>query len=517
MQQAQAAVFDNASGAVGIDWAALAMRRLRWLLVNGLIVGVLGGLAMLARQPNIGVRAGSERPGELAVAWLGATLLMLAVARAERWPALRRLDIALGYLVVTCFMASIYRHWLVYAPEDVVRGVSPTAMLMLLFAAVVPVRPARMAVAVAAAALADVGALGLTLARGNPVPPWNLWLWLFAPNVFAAGLAVLTSRFLHNLSETLRKAREMGAYRLVKLIGSGGMGEVWRAEHRSLARPAAIKIIRPEILRAGSIVTKQLLTRFEREARSTATLTSPHTIEVYDFGRASDGAFFYVMELLEGMDLETMVAEHGALPQERVAHFMLQISHSLEDAHERGLIHRDIKPANLFICQRGADRDFAKVLDFGLVKMQSEDADESKLTLAGSMIGTASYMAPELARGGEATAQSDIYSFGCVAYWLLCGRQVFGGRDGGVPTVLAHLNEAPVAPGSLATVDPALESLVLACLAKQPAERPQSFAAISETVAATGLAQRWTRAHADEFWAMAEQSAGETRRTETAL
>ena len=153
------------------------------------------------------------------------------------------------------------------------------------------------------------------------------------------------------------------------------MGEVWRAQHRLLARHAAIKLIRPEVLGAGSAdEAKHMMRRFEREARATAALSSPHTIQLFDFGLTDDGTFYYVMELLTGRDLESLVREFGPLPAERAMFLLRQVCHSLADAHARGLVHRDIKPANIYVCRMGLDYDFVKVLDFGLVKFKGRVA-----------------------------------------------------------------------------------------------------------------------------------------------
>jgi serine/threonine protein kinase len=202
------------------------------------------------------------------------------------------------------------------------------------------------------------------------------------------------------------------------------MGEVWRAKHRLLARPAAIKLIRPEVLGAGSDAEhRTVLQRFEREAQATASLSSPHTIRVFDFGAAQDGRFYYVMEFLHGRDLETLVQEFGPLPADRVLYLLRQVCHSLAEAHARGMVHRDIKPANICLCRAGLDYDVVKVLDFGLVKLGAVNA-----TLAGDQMisGTPAFMAPEvIVGGGVVDGRADIYAIGGVAYYLLTGQLVF--------------------------------------------------------------------------------------------
>ena len=484
------------------EWERLAVGRLAWMAGLATTIAVLGGLLALLRQPNVGLRAGTERPLIVVPVWGALSLAIFFLARTERISLRRRLDLGLVWLVVSCFLAGLFRHWLPYEVSDVVRGVSPVAIAALFFAVVVPVTPARMAVAATLAAIADGLALLATVTlAGMPMPPWNLWLWLLVPNAFVIVVAVVTSSFLHRLAETVREAREMGAYRLVSKLGSGGMGEVWRAEHTGLARPAAIKLVRPELIGAHDTAESQrMLTRFEREAKATAALTSPHTIGVYDFGRAEDGSFYYVMELLEGMDLESLVQVYGRVSQPRAVHILLQACDSLRDAHESGVIHRDIKPANLMVCRQGAERDFLKVLDFGLVKIEHSE-DDAKLTDAGVTMGTPAYMPPEIAGGQDATPRSDIYALGCVAYWLVTGQLVFPDKPHPLAQVMAHANEAPAAPTSLVPeMDPALDALVLACLAKDPAERPQSMAEVERALLDTGLDGRWTRAKSDKWW-----------------
>jgi serine/threonine-protein kinase len=318
---------------------------------------------------------------------------------------------------------------------------------ILFFSAIVPVHPLRMAVAAAAAASTDaLGLLATIWIQGNPVPKWNLWLWILVPDAVSVPLAVATSRFLYTVGRSLERAREMGSYRLIEKLGEGGMGEVWSARHRMLARPAAVKLIpRHRLAAAGDGEgAARLLRRFEREAQATASLQSPHTIEVYDFGVDETGAFFYVMELLDGLSLHALVEEAGPLPPGRAVRILLGMCHSLEDAHAHGLIHRDIKPSNVFLCRRGLDFDFVKVLDFGLVKQESDaaSAEDTRLTKEGSFIGSPGYMAPEVFKGLAPTRSVDIYAFGCVAYWLLAGRQVFE-----APTAMmlfyAHLNHRP--------------------------------------------------------------------------
>ncbi|MBX3274257.1 MAG: hypothetical protein KF729_28580 [Sandaracinaceae bacterium] len=275
-----------------LDLPRLAVRRIvlgAWMAIG---VAVFAGLFTLLRQPNVGVRAGTERPVALWAVGLGLSIALLLIARAERLSPARRVEIAVGYVVLVAFLASLFRHWLPYADSDVVRGVPASAILVLFVSVLVPVPPLKMAATAVLCGLADAGALAFTVGVvGNPNPPWNLWLWLLLPNALVVVLSYLSARFVFQLGETVRRARAMGAYHLVERLGAGGMGEVWRADHRTLARPAAIKLVRPALL-GDEATAERVLTRFEREARATAALTSPHTIAVYDYGRSEDGAFY---------------------------------------------------------------------------------------------------------------------------------------------------------------------------------------------------------------------------------
>jgi serine/threonine-protein kinase len=279
------------------------------------------------------------------------------------------------------------------------------------------------------------------------------------------------------------------------------MGEVWLAEHRMLVRPAAIKLIRPDTLGSDAAASGTLIQRFEREARSTAALDSRHTIEIFDFGITQDGAFYYVMELLDGLSLEELVRKFGPVPASRATYLLKQVCHSLNEAHERGMIHRDIKPANIFTCRKGPDHDYVKVLDFGLVK-PTAPAHSAELTADGVATGTPAFMSPEVALGKDyVDARVDIYGLGCVAYWLLSGGLVFE-RESPLAMVVAHVQEEPEAPSSRSELEisPRLDEIVLRCLAKNPADRPQTAAAVGEMLAGASDGAAWDGELAAEWW-----------------
>jgi len=385
-------------------------------------------------------------------------------------------------------------------------GLSWVAVWVMLFAVVVPTSPRRTLGAAALSVSAVPVAFGLYTALGiNTVPlgPIEFFFALVFPYILIAVMAWLASRIVYGLGREIRRAREVGSYRLVERLGVGGMGEVWRAQHRLLARPAAVKLIRPEALGEDDPGQRRVsLERFEREAQATAALRSPHTVGLYDFGVADDGTFYYVMELLEGYDLDALVRRFGPLPPERVVHLLRQACHSLGEAHQVGLVHRDVKPSNLYACRLGRESDWVKILDFGMVKRRSENADrDPKLTSEHALGGTPAWMAPEQAVGGPVDGRSDLYALGCVGYWLLTGAPVFEGNTA-VEVLTRHVREEPLPPGRRAelAIPPELDSAVLSCLAKRPDDRPSSADALDAALASVPLATPWTAERAREWW-----------------
>jgi serine/threonine-protein kinase len=438
-------------------------------------------------------------PGNpIAIAIIAVSIALYLYTRSPTCDCRLSLDLGLGYEVVIAFAIGVVNQW---TPN--IYGLSWICVLVLVFPMIVPNTKAKTLVAALAAASMDPVGLVITGMRGVEVPSGPVILWTYLPNYICALLAVLPSHVISLLGNQVTRARELGSYQLGDLLGRGGMGEVYLARHQMLRRPAAIKLVRPGRLGgAGKEASEILVRRFKREAEAASSLHSPHTIALYDFGVTGDGDFFYVMELLRGLDLETVVERFGPLPPARVVHLLGQACHSLAEAHAVGLVHRDVKPANLYTCWVGLEPDFIKVLDFGLVKGRlGEAGDQTKLTAPNMATGTPAYMSPELARGEEVDGRSDIYAMGCVAYWLLTGRLVFE-AESAMKTMVAHIRSSPLPPSrnSELEISRSLNDLVLACLEKDPAERPQDAEELARRLASCEVGQPWTREAAATWW-----------------
>jgi len=382
-------------------------------------------------------------------------------------------------------------------------GISWLAVWVTFFPLLVPARPWIAISASLVTATMSPFAMWLLTRIGHTAPPVSTLTFAYLPNYVAALLAIAPAVVLHRMRVQIVEARALGSYELIERLGAGGMGEVWRASHYMLARPAAIKLISPEAI-AGSRrgEADELAQRFEREAQATASLSSPHTVELYDFGVTDDGTFYYVMELLNGIDLQRLVERFGPLPPERAVALLLQACESLDEAHAHGLVHRDIKPANVFTCVLGGRHDFAKVLDFGLVASDAAyGAIDVRLTQVDARRGTPAYMAPEMVSGARVDGRTDLYALGCVAYWLVVGANPFEGRSV-FELVSKHLHGTPEPPSKRATqpIPPEFDALVLRCLAKAPEDRPANAREFAELLTAVPIAAKWTEPRAAQWW-----------------
>lgn len=437
---------------------------------------------------------------------VGAALASLAlwafIQRSNREPQFF-LNLGLVYLIATCLAVSVVMHWGVPDNEHLAPMISWTGVVILMFAAVLPVKPRNMLIAALIAASMNPIAMALVRIHGMGVgDALKTGLLMHYSDYMIAGISYVVSRVVTRLGRQVSKAREMGSYQLGDLIRRGGMGEIYAAKHRMLARPAAIKLIRAEMLgTAGGESADLAIKRFRREAEAAANLRSPHTVELFDFGITEDNTLYFVMELLEGVDLETLVRENGPLPARRVIHILRQACESLAEAHEQGLIHRDIKPANIHLGKAGVRYDFVKILDFGLVKsVHQESMADSLATAVGRTPGTPAYMAPEMSLGEKVDGRADIYALGCVGYFLLTGNLVFEASTA-FQMVAKHLSNAPVPPSLRAKVEvpQQLEAVILKCLAKKPDDRYATVMELSNALAAIRV-HPWTDAEAADAW-----------------
>jgi serine/threonine-protein kinase len=455
------------------------------IVLNNLIVAA--GWYSFAHPAVKNLVAGMMVAVSLAMAW---------IARTGRLTPRRLLWTGLVYEIVISFGISLGDHLEPLASDVPLAAISWLCVWIALFPVVVPA-PSRWALSAAfVSASTWPVAYFIGRAAGNPAPSVPIVALNFLEAYLAAGLALFTT-------VVMRRLQELGCYELVEKMDHGGMGEIWRGRHRMLARPVAIKLIRPELLGVrGPAEAAALVGRFKREAEATAALHSSHTVSLHDFGVTQEGVFYYVMELLEGLDLENLVKRFGAVPPERAVHLLTQACESLAEAHADGLIHRDVKPANMITCHWGRKWDFVKVLDFGLVKATWNLGDDDRLTTDGAITGTPAFMAPEAALGGRVLdARVDIYGLGCVAYWLLTGHRVFAGQTP-MEVVLHHVKTAPEPPSRRVAwpIPESLEGLVLACLAKDPESRPPSAEWLADRLAECPIAPLWTAQRAREWW-----------------
>ena len=436
---------------------------------------------------------------------LSVALFAYTRRRADRDPRFV-LDLGLVYLVATAFAIALIFHLtgLPGSGAAVLPEISWVGAILLMFAAIVPTPPRKMLFAGIIAASMNPIAMLIARARGLwDFGPASMALLMHYPDYILVGAAVVIAGVVTKLGQQVTKAREMGSYQLGELLGRGGMGEVYKATHRMLARPAAIKLIRTEMLGVvDDEAAKLAVTRFRREAEAAANLRSQHTVELYDFGVTEDGTLYLVMEFLDGMDLESLVRETGPLSAGRVIHILRQVCDSLEEAHSRGLVHRDIKPANIHLGLVGLHHDFVKVLDFGLVKEVSSVTPESSMaTIPGQMaLGTPAYMAPEMALGEPVDGRADIYALGCVAYYLLTGHLVFEAEKA-FQMIAKHLQTPPVPPSQRTDqpVSPQLEDLILKCLAKDATHRPQGARELADALTRVP-ADTWGEEEASLWW-----------------
>ncbi len=495
------------------------LRQLRLSRFGRVLAGVTLGYVGLICFTSVYVQNLSLLRYSLSLLVAGAAftalwLLLRGAPRSLRF--IRGVELATLFVGTTAFSTMALFMDLTASPDMVVR--SAVTYMLLVYAVYVPSTARHTLVIAGLMTLPLLGCIFMAFRSWDPAlhdPPAALWRkgqvgdMAYPATIASAviwGIAVAMaagfSQTIYGLRKAVRDIRRLGQYTLEEKLGEGGMGVVYRASHGMLRRPTAIKLLLPE--RAG----KEALARFEREVQRTAMLAHPNTVTVFDYGRTTDGVFYYAMELLDGMTLDEIVENDGPQPEERVIHLLEQATASLAEAHGAGLIHRDIKPGNILVVDRAGIPDLVKVVDFGLVKDLAPEGSgtalpRTALTLADSITGTPLYLAPEmLSTPEQVDGRADLYALGAVGYWLLTGSHVFNARS--VVEVCAHhLHSQPEPPSARlgAPVSADLEALLLACLAKRPEERPASAAALRERLRACAKAGAWTTQRAAQWWA----------------
>lgn len=423
--------------------------------------------------------------------------LLAFIVWGTRWSDVRVFRLAFAYEILRAFTLS----WSPL-PTHGPPVLTWVTVLVVIFPVLTPYVPrVTLTVTFIAAAMQP---LGLFIASNLEPAPVGL------PDlVRSAGTALFATVFGLLVAEALRRYTrdlpdQLGSYDLVARIGRGGMGEVWRAQHRFLARPAAVKLIPRREDEKSQKNAEKILRRFRREAQVTANLTSPHTIQVFDYGITQRGVYYYVMEHLDGFDLQLLVSHYGPVPPGRAVYFLRQICDSIGEAHQAGLIHRDLKPGNLFVVRRGLTADFVKVLDFGLVGLGEplrSPTFDGKITAAGMMTGTPAYISPEMVIGAEVDSRADLYSLGCVLFFLVTGRLVFPGLAP-LQMALAHAHEPPPRVSEIARqpIPEDFERIVLLLLEKDPARRPQSAEQLARMLERLSATVPWTEQDSEAWW-----------------
>jgi hypothetical protein len=462
--------------------------------------------AMYRRYPAI-------EPADNDIIFAGATILLGVMAVLWRVVLVRRaLSVWWLYGLDVIYAAGIGSAFA--ASAVLAKDLRPAGYTTLMYAAftvfmraiVVPSSGRRTAI-MSTVVFIPVWIAGVVLARETvqELPSPAFLVGALVLGIVPILLATVGSGIIYGLRRQVSEAMQLGQYTLERKIGEGGHGAVYRAHHALLRRPTAIKLLLPDRVGADNV------DRFEREVQHMSQLTHPNTVAVFDYGRSPDGVFYYAMEYLGGIDLEHLVIQFGPQPSGRVVHILVQVCGALHEAHTAKLIHRDIKPANIILCERGTVLDVAKVVDFGLVKEITRETGASSQVI----LGTPAYVAPEAVTDPDRITHAvDLYALGAVGYFLITGRRLFEGKTA-VDVCIQHVTQPPTPPSALpgVAIAPALEAILLRCLAKQPADRYPSAAALAEALEALPPTGDWSKADALAWWDAFDRAQRDAART----
>ena len=384
-------------------------------------------------------------------------------------------------------------------------GISGMCIWLVLFPVMVPIHPKlALAAAIIGASTIPVS-YSIGVAFGiEPLSSEQLVKW-FLPPYFCAGLSFYAAKRIHKWEEKIVKIQEelqeLGSYRLESLIAEGGMGKVWKASHKLLPRDAAIKIVSGKMLaKHDQDRVNELLSLFEKEAKAISTLESPHTVSLFDYGINQEGCLYYVMELLKGYDLASVITKFGPQPVGRVVHIISQACKSLEEAHSKKMIHRDIKPGNIFLCKVGVESDFVKVLDFGLVSALKNSSKKEDNKKAKSVSGTPGFIAPELLKGEMLDSSADIFALGCVAYWLVSGHPAYNVKSLKDPFSYVNMVPERLSVRARKQFPDDFEQIIQDTISPDKEKRPNSAAELRILLENCSVADKWREEDAELWW-----------------
>ena len=433
--------------------------------------------------------------GTLSLFMVIYSIIAIAIINTGQLKNAQIVILGLTYIIIGAAAMSVGEVVIEHNDDRARTGITGICIWIIIFPVFIPARPLHTFItATTAASLLPISYFIGQLFDLKTVSAGTLVDW-FVPGYFCAALATVMSHQISHwsraLAEAQHEAEELGSYKLIEQLTEGGMGTIWKAQHKFLSQFVAVKFIR---MKDGEEQADVDYYQFYQEADAIARLSSPYTISILDYGVSKNGSLYYTMEYINGFDLERLIGSYGPLSIDRCIHILFQICESLSEAHANGLIHRDIKPANIMVSMMGDTPDHVKVLDFGLVENVNFDS-------ALPQAGTPGYMAPEIITGSAgASARSDIYAVACVAHWLLTAQELFSGANN-EKILAAHLRKKPQSVSGIRPDCPEeLSSMLTRCLAKNPEDRPSNISYLLKMLYDLQALYSWDRLSARTWW-----------------